>query len=550
MKTNFKTLAASFAISTALFGCASQFDLSEESQSSPLRQDAKVAMQAARGTTYVREIRSENVALAKPIFLTRQGMALRSVLQEVLPGYAIIPGGKINLNDTIDIAARGMSLGDLIEYIEGTRDIDIKIEGNKVYVTNFETREWNLAAFAATRSVTNVVASTQTAGAQAGSSTSTQQQGGSTQGTSASVGYTLSEDEWSRIMAGARTILGVSGSDSQGGSDSGADSTSIGSGASGQNMVGADQGLSFDGGQTMPSGLMSDSDEMPAYIEGIRSVGIVTAGGTPSKMRILDRFFRSAIAESTKIVNVQVLAYDVILNDNKQKGIDWDAIVQGTINGNPFGLALNSVQQAATNSSPLWQVTGNFQSDHLTVNKMLLSFLQQYGRVELNDQPNLTVRNGVPAQIYAGQELTYIVDVEQAQDEAGNITVTPRLGRLKVGVTLSVTVRVLDNEQLLVDIWPVISNLGNNDTIQIGTFQFETPRVNLKEFSTQLITSSGRSVHLGGLITKRLTNQLTSLPWEGLVTKAIAPIMEDVNNDIERRELVLVVTPTLIEGVL
>ncbi|WP_306800484.1 hypothetical protein, partial [Escherichia coli] len=73
---------------------------------------------------------------------------------------------------------------------------------------------------------------------------------------------------------------------------------------------------------------------------------------------------------------------------------------------------------------------------------------------------------------------------------------------MKVGVTLSVTVRVLEDERLLVDIWPVISNLGANDSVGIGGFQFQTPRVNLKEFSTQLITSSGRSVHLGGLITK------------------------------------------------
>lgn len=548
MNSKLRTLAVSFAFSSALFGCASQFELSEQSKSAPLREDAKVAMQAARGTTYVREIRQENLVLAKPVFLTVQNKPLRAVLNEILPGYAIIPAGKINLNDPIDVAARGMPLGDLIEYLEGTRDIEIKLENNKVYVTDFQTREWNLAAFAATRNVTNVVASQQTAGAQAGSDSQTSAGAGAVQGTSASVGYTLSEDEWSRIMTGARTILGVQATEGATPA-AGADSSSIGqsSGA----MAGNQGGLNFDGGsQVMPEGMTFGSEESLAYIEGIRSVGIVTAGGKPSKMRILDRFFKTAIGESTKIVNVQVQAYDVILTDNKQKGIDWDALVTGTLNGNPFGFSLNQVQQAATNSLPLWQVTGNYQSGSFAVNEMLLSFLQQYGRVELNDQPNLTVRNGVPAQIYAGQELTYIVDVEQSQDEAGNVTVTPRLGRLKVGVTLSVTVRVLDNEQLLVDIWPVISNLGSNDNITIGTYEFQTPRVNLKEFSTQLITSSGRSVHLGGLITKRLTNQMTTLPWDGLVAKAIAPLMEDLNNDIERRELVLVVTPTLVEGVL
>lgn len=544
MSFNLKTLAASFAISTALFGCASQFELSEESKSAPLRPDAKMAMQAARGTTYVREYRPESVAMSKQVFLSAQGKSLRSILQEILPGYAIIPSGEVNLNDPIDIAARGMLISDVIEYIEGVRDLSITVEANRILVTDFETKEWNLATFASTRNVNNVVASTQTAGA--ASSSEGGSSGGSGQNTagvstSTSVGYTLSEDEWARVMQGARTILGVASDSADAGSDNGGDSTQVGA----PNVVGEEQGLNFDGGG-MP-GLLTDSEEVQPYIEGIRSVGVVTAGGPPSKMKLLDRFLRTAIGQSTKQVNVQVEAYDVILKDNKTKGIDWNAIVQGSINGNPLGFVLNSVQQAATNTNPLWQLAGTFDGDTVDAS-MLLSFLQQFGRVELNDQPNLTVRNGVPAQIYAGQELTYIVDVEQATDESGNVTVTPRLGRLKVGVTLSVTVRVLDNEQLLVDIWPVVSNLGPNDTISIGDYEFETPRVNLKEFSTQLITSSGRPVHLGGLITKRLTKELTTLPWEGLVSKAVSPLMEDINNDIERRELVLVVTPTLIEG--
>ncbi|HCF2449002.1 TPA: pilus assembly protein [Pseudomonas aeruginosa] len=543
MSFNFKTFSISLICSTVLFGCASQFELSEESKSAPLKPEAKSAMQAARGTTYVREIREDDRSLARTTTLSRQAAPLRTILHEILPDYTIIPGGTVDLNTQVDVSTRNTTVSDFIEYLEGVADIDIRLEGRKVYVTDFETREWNLSAFASTRSVNNVVASTQTAGAQAGSdsSGSSGQSNSATQGTSATVGYSLTEDEWLRILDGGAKILGAEEDDDE-------DSNALVR----PNAVPApqDAGLNFDDADLRAADFSVPLTEMEPYIQGIRSVGIVTAGGRPSKMRILDRYFRTAITESTKIVNVQVQAYDVILNDSKDKAIDWDALVKGTINGNPFGLVLDSVQRATTGNDPFWQITGNYESDHLTVNKMLISFLRQFGRVELNDQPNLTVRNGVPAQIYAGQELTYIVDVEQSQDINGNTTVTPRLGRLKVGVTLSVTVRVLEDERLLVDIWPVISNLGASDSISIGDYEFQTPRVNLKEFSTQLITSSGRSVHLGGLITKRLSSALATLPWEGLVSKAIAPAMEDVSNSIERRELVMVVTPTLIEGVL
>ncbi|WP_323601307.1 pilus assembly protein [Pseudomonas putida] len=542
-----KQIVLAMTLATGLLGCQqSVFEFSPEVEHGALRPDAQDKMQAMRGNTYVREIRTEDAAKRKPVFLTQKGMALRSVLAETLPGYAIIPRGKVDLNDTIDVAANGMPLSDFIEYIEGTRDLDIKIEANRVFISNFETREWNLAAFASTRNVNNVIASTQTRGAKAGDSDDDNRETGTSTGNV--IGFTLSEDEWTKIMDGARKIIGAA-ADKSGPSrvTGGADSSSVGgrSGGSSSNMQ---SGLNFDVQAPVAIAGLGDSDEIPPYIEGIRSVGIVTAGGRPSKMKVLDRYFQRAIAESTKVVNVQVEAYDVLLTDGKQKGVDWNLLVKSTVNGNPLGLNIFNTSPAS--DDPFWNVQGTYESSKVNATA-LVRFLEQYGRVELKDQPNITVRNGVPAQIYAGEELTYIVDVEQSQDESGNVTVTPKLGRLKVGVTLSVTVRVLDNDQLLVDVWPVISNLNEADTIQIGDYSFQTPRVNLKEFSTQLITASGQSVHLGGLITKRMNEALRQLPWQNLVTKAVLnPISQGINNNLERRELVLVVTPTLVEGAL
>lgn len=537
-----KQIVLALSLATGLLGCQSSFDFSQESQHGALRPEAQEKMQALRGNTYVREIRTEDAAKRKPIFFTQKGISLRSVLQETLPGYSIIPRGKVDLNSPIDVAANGMQLQDFIEYIEGTRDLDIKIEGNRVLISNFETREWNLAAFASTRNVNNVIASTQTRGAKAGDGEDEKQTGSSTGNV---IGFSLSEDEWTKIMEGARKIIGAGGDKAEVGGpriSAGAESASVGGGRS-------NSGLNFDVQEPMLLvGGSGDSEQAPAYIEGIRSVGIVTAGGRPSKMKVLDRYFQRAIVESTKVVNVQVEAYDVLLTDGKQKGIDWNVLINSTVNGNPLGL--NFFNTSPSSDDPFWNVQGTYESSKVNASA-LVKFLEQYGRVELKDQPNITVRNGVPAQIYAGEELTYIVDVEQSQDESGNVTVTPKLGRLKVGVTLSVTVRVLENDRLLVDVWPVISNLNDPDTITIGDYSFSTPRVNLKEFSTQLITSSGQSVHLGGLITKRMNEALRQLPWQNLVTKAILnPLTQGINNSLERRELVLVVTPTLVEGAL
>ncbi len=541
-------LALALSFAAALAGCASQFDMDAETQYGDLTPDREVAMQAARGTTFVREIRTEDMAMQRPIFLTSQSMSLRSVLQETLPGYSIIPRGSVSLNDPIDVASQGMNLNDFIEYIEGTRDLNIELEGKRVYVSDFETKQWNLSAFATTRNIDSIVTSKQSRGAQAGDDSSQAEN----DITGSTIGINLSEDEWQTIMDGARRIIGAPQPDQAGPSapTGGADSTAVGasgmpSGATqmpdGSTMV----GLNF--GPSVEQIAQPLNDGRQAFIEGIRSVGVVTAGGKPSQMRILDRYLKKAVSDATKIVNVQVKAYDVVLKDGKQKGINWDAISLGSISGNLFNVGLANQSQILSGGG-FWNLTGTFTGDRGNA-RAFLSFLETFGRVELQDQPNLTVRNGVPAQIYAGEELTYISDVEQSQDESGNITVTPKLARLKVGVTLAVTVRVLEDERLLVDVTPVIANLNSFDTIQIGDFSFETPRIALKEFSTQLICNSGESVHLGGLITEKLDKALEQLPWQNKVTKALVnPLFQNLNNQLERRELVLVVTPTVVEG--
>lgn len=527
------TIAISLA---ALAGCANQFEFSQENLHGDLTPDRETQMQALRGNTFVREIRSEDIAGQRPIFLTAQNKSLRSVLQETLPGYSIIPRGSVDLNQPIDVAAAGMSLNDFVEYIEGTSDLDIKLEGNRVYISDFETREWNLASFAASRSINSLVTSKQSAGAKAGDDSSVRT---AEQTTGSTIAINISEDEWVKIIEGARRIIGAPKPD-----DDDADEAATSLAFPAPLTSPQPAGLNFDGIESLALAGVQGS---PAYIEGIRSVGIVTAGGRPSKLRILDRYLKQAIHEATKIVNVQVESYDVLLKNNISKGINWDALKLGSINGNMLDFAFNNTS-ALPATGGLFNLAGTISGDGGSATA-LVSFLETFGRVELRDQPNITVRNGVPAQIYAGEELTYIVDVEQTTTERGVPTVTPKLGRLKVGVTLAVTVRVLEDERLLVDITPVISNLSGVDTIDIGTTQFDTPRVALKEFSTQLITNSGQSVHLGGLITERIDKALERLPWQNVVTRSVLnPITQSLNNHLERREMVLVVTPTLVEG--
>lgn len=69
-----KHIVLALTLASGLLGCQSQFEFSPETQYGALRPDAKEKMQALRGNTYVREIRTEDAARRKPVFLSKKGI--------------------------------------------------------------------------------------------------------------------------------------------------------------------------------------------------------------------------------------------------------------------------------------------------------------------------------------------------------------------------------------------------------------------------------------------------------------------------------------------
>lgn len=525
-----KCLVLSVATSTML-GCASNMEFTEEAKHKPLIKPSIPRVQPVRTSTYVREVSIKERLEKEVTKLAAKDMRLIEVLGKVLPGYQIVQTTpEVDLQQTVIVRQQQMRISDFISYIEGITGYTLKIDGKRIFVSSFVSDQWNMAAFSDSRSVNN-----RTVSIQSGSTESSSGGDGGDGGQSYnSIEIESDENEWTNLLQGAREILGIKEDE-----ESDPESAPV-------------EPIMY---ERMEEGVSeSDLEEevrepQEPYVHGIRSVGIITAAGPAYKMRELDHYFTSAIKSSQTVFNIQVGAYDVLLNEGKEKGVDWDLLVNGRINGNPFDVGLNK-DIGETLSEGLFNVTGSYAGDRGSADFMV-SFLRQFGEVELDDQPNITVRNGAPAKIYAGDEFSFIADFEQTTSDTGVATVTPKFERLKVGVTLAVTARLLEDDKILMDIWPVISRISGSDQFNVDGIQFETPRTSLKEFSTQVITTSGTPIHLGGLITKRITRALKGLPVENKLLKGILDMpFEEIDNDIERRELVLVVTPTIVEGLL
>lgn len=500
-----KYIPAIVVCSSVLFtGCSSIVDtqINPKLIVKPMATETKVWRERP-SSTYVRVIEQKEWQVEKRVMLSVPDGSLLQVLKMAVPDASIVPADTgVDLKMRLAVIADNMTLTEYIKMLEGMTGYAIVYENDLLKVSSLKSKKWNLAALASQRT----------------SSTSVSQQlsAGGGGGSSSSVGVKNDEDAWKSLIENAESILGVKG----GG----------GAGAAG-----------------------GKQNQLKPYVTGIRSIGLLSAAGAPARIDVLDEYIKNLEVMSSKQINIDVKVFDVRLNDNKGSGIDWNALVKGTIDSKPFNLSLGQDPLSDginyLTGKPAWQFGGSYTDSERGSVSSMVRFLEQYGSVELANQPNVTTLNGSTAYLSSGDEFSYISSISSEEDDNGDETITPEFARIKVGVSLSVTPRVLDGERILLDIIPVVSSIQGSDQYQVGGFSFSTPVIALQELATQVITRNGQPIQLGGLISKKISESLTRLPFKNEATGDMLNFMFDADeNDLERREIVITVVPTILES--
>ncbi|MBV1882317.1 MAG: hypothetical protein KUG82_11830 [Pseudomonadales bacterium] len=508
MKTNAIPLFFYGALILMLSACAVK-PFEDSAKYSPMISETHTPI-PAQFETYIREVTPDEGVLRKKVSLVGNVMLI-DALRTKFPDLTLKPlDSGVDLTKTVNVFANGMSAKDYLNYLSALTGYEIVLINRILEVRSYLRKEWNLAAFASQRNVSLTVGSS----LGRGTSSSDSSAAGSS-GSDNSVSHNFDVDEWATIIEGAEGILG--------------------------------------------SGRVSKGKEnnkirpLKPFVHGIRSIGIVSAGGVPSRMEALDRYFTKINHLGTRQINISVQAFDVTLSDSRGMGIDWKSLsaVGGSINGNDLGFDFKSFPNNQVLSQSLFSTNITYEGSQ-GGGDALLNFLSHFGEVELLNQPNVTVRNGSYAYLHTGEEIGFIGEIKIAEDNNSAIA-APTVERIRVGVTLAVTPRVLDDNRVLLDIWPVVSSLDDSTTEPIFVVDgnpITSPKIVLQELSTQVITESGVPIQMGGFIRRSIAKQLQDLPWRNRLTgKLLSPLFSSEANELRRQELVLMVTPTIIDGV-
>ncbi len=160
-----------------------------------------------------------------------------------------------------------------------------------------------------------------------------------------------------------------------------------------------------------------------------------------------------------------------------------------------------------------------------------IQVLESNRKANIISNPRITTVDNREAKIIVGQKIPLIVN-----DVAGN----PVSQLQTIGIQLLVTPHLTQDNKIIMDLHPEVSDLSSQSTVQGGVI------INTSEADTRVMVDDGQTAVIGGLIRSNT----------GKVRKGV-PILMDVpligmlfrsENDVrQNRELIIFVTPRLIE---
>ncbi|MEA4862099.1 MAG: type II secretion system protein GspD [Victivallaceae bacterium] len=129
--------------------------------------------------------------------------------------------------------------------------------------------------------------------------------------------------------------------------------------------------------------------------------------------------------------------------------------------------------------------------------------------------PNIAISRGDTAKISTGQSIPI-----QEQSQNGS-TISFSTKYRDVGVSLSVTPKIINAKTVLLNVKPEVSNILRYETITSGGVSYRVPIISVRNIDTNLTLYDGQVIMLGGLFNNSVAIDeeripfLSDMPWVG-----------------------------------
>jgi general secretion pathway protein D len=178
------------------------------------------------------------------------------------------------------------------------------------------------------------------------------------------------------------------------------------------------------------------------------------------------------------------------------------------------------------------------------------------GKAQVLSRPSILARDGQPAQIVVGQEVYLPSGVTYTTVGSSGSTVPNINGSYQnVGIILNVTPFIQNNNLVQMILQPQTSQLDTSTPGQVIAYGSSilnsspvyAPNIDIRSANTVVVTPSGQTVVIGGLIGNTKAVNVTKVPFLGDIP-LIGNLFKLTTKSAQKQELLIFVTPHIVEA--
>jgi MSHA type pilus biogenesis protein MshL len=277
-----------------------------------------------------------------------------------------------------------------------------------------------------------------------------------------------------------------------------------------------------------------------------KPIGLITVTAPRPLLGKVTNYLDNLKTQLYRQVAIEAKILEVKLDDYSKKGLDWTAL----ISNNPIRLELFGPAGVIYQPDPLRRADPH--SDRVVSKISLpnnpfdifLDAIEKQGRTKVLANPKISVMNGQPALISVGDSIRFIDEVKADRDEKGNVTFTTSTSTVMSGLGLSVVASIMEEDEIILSLTPVTSQLQNIRTIRIGDGSIMLPEVRLREMNTVVRIKDGGMLVVGGLIDESDNTGDTRVPILGGLP-VVNWLFKSETKRKEKTELVILLRPQI-----
>ncbi|MDO8651989.1 MAG: pilus (MSHA type) biogenesis protein MshL [Undibacterium sp.] len=304
--------------------------------------------------------------------------------------------------------------------------------------------------------------------------------------------------------------------------------------------------------------------------------GVVVVRAMSDEMRNIVAYLKATQLSVDRQVILEAKILEVELNDKFQSGINWASFASLSSSPNSraslgfvspgtnlstttvtatdtgitatAGTALGAASTAAGSLFGLAFQTANFSA--------LLSFLESQGNVHVLSSPRIATLNNQKAVLKVGKDEFFVTKLTTTPGTSSTSGTTAPTVSVDVqpffsGVALDVTPQIDESGNIILHVHPSVSNVSTIDKTlnagSAGTISLPLASSVVSETDSVVRGQDGRIVAIGGLMRQSNTNDRSQIPGAGELP-LIGSLFRNTNQISQKRELVILIKPTIVQG--